>query len=71
MKVSNAREFLTILLMKEKISVSKLAEKLTQFKGEKVYQQTLSQKLIKGTLKFNEMLDICEILGYEIEFKKI
>ncbi|MFA7658878.1 MAG: DUF6471 domain-containing protein [Candidatus Gastranaerophilaceae bacterium] len=71
MKVTNAREFLKILLMKENMSVSKLAEKLTQLKGEHVYQQTLSQKLIKGTLKFNEMLDICDILGYEIEFKKI
>ena len=71
MNASNAREILKILLMKENISISKLAEKLTQTKGEKVYQQTLSQKLIKGTLKFNEMLDICEILGYQIEFKKV
>jgi hypothetical protein len=70
MRVTNAREILKILLMKENISVSKLAEKLTQMKGKRFYQQTLSQKLIKGTLKFNEMLDICNILGYEIEFKK-
>ena len=38
---------------------------------KKVYQQGLSYKLINGTLKYNEMVDICEILGYEIEFKKI
>ena len=70
MKVTNAREVVKLLLMKENMSISKLAELLSQ-KSKKMYQQTLSAKLIKGTLKFNEMIEICNILGYEIEFSKI
>ncbi len=70
MKVSNAREIVKLLLMKENVSISKLAEMLSS-ENKKVYQQSLSSKLIKGSLKFNEMLEICNILGYEIEFKKI
>ncbi|MDR1168663.1 MAG: hypothetical protein LBK53_07245 [Heliobacteriaceae bacterium] len=70
MNVNNAREILKILLMKENTSMSKLAEKLST-PDKKVYQQTLSAKLIKGNLKFDEMVDICNILGYKIAFKKI
>lgn len=70
MKMQNAKEFLTLILVKEKLSVTQLANILTQKTGKKVYQQTLSSKLNKGTLKFNEMIDICEILGYEINFNK-
>ena len=50
--------------------MTKLAELMSNEK-KKVYQQTLSAKLIKGTLKFNEMLEICKLLGYEIEFTKL
>ena len=70
MKINNAREIVKILLMKENISISKLAELLSS-NSKKVYQQTLSSKLIKGTLRFDEMIEICDILGYEIDFKKI
>lgn len=70
MKVTNAREIVKLLLMKENMSISRLAQLLSTDE-KKVYQQTLSAKLINGTLKFNEMLEICNILGYEIDFKKI
>ena len=48
MKADNAREIVKILLMKENISVSKLAEMLST-PQKKMYQQTLSAKLINGT----------------------
>lgn len=70
MKAQNAKEFLTLILMKEKLSITQLAKNLTEITGKKVYQQTLSSKLNNGTLKFNEMVTICEILGYEINFDK-
>lgn len=69
MNAKNAREILKILLMKENLSLSKLAQMLSS-KNKKVYQQTLSDKLIKGNLKFDEMVEICDLLGYEIEFNK-
>ncbi len=70
MKITNAREIVKLLLMKENMSISRLAQLLSTDE-KKVYQQTLSAKLINGTLKFNEILEICNILGYEIDFKKI
>lgn len=70
MKAQNAKEILTLILMKEKLSITQLAKKLSEITGKTVYQQTLSSKLINGTLKFNEMITICELLGYEIDFNK-
>ena len=68
MEAKSAREVVKILLMKNKVSLSKLARMLST-EDKKVYQQSLSAKLINGTLKYNEMVQICELLGYEIEFK--
>lgn len=70
MRMQNAKEFLTLILVKEKLSVTQLAKILTEKTGKKVYQQTLSSKLTKGTLKFDEMIKICELLGYELIFNK-
>ena len=70
MEAKSAREVVNILLMKNKVSLSKLARMLST-EDKKVYQQSLSAKLINGTLKYNEMVQICELLGYEIEFKKL
>ena len=70
MKITNAREIVKLLLMKENMSISRLSQLLSTDE-KKVYQQTLSAKLINGTLKFNEILEICNILGYVIDFKKI
>ena len=70
MKVSNAREIVKMLLLKENISESKLADMLST-PNRKMYQQTLSAKLIKGTLRVNELLEICKLLNYELEFKKL
>ncbi|HIS36603.1 TPA: LLM class flavin-dependent oxidoreductase [Candidatus Scatousia excrementigallinarum] len=70
MEAKSAREVVKILLMKNKVSLSMLAKMLST-EDKKVYQQSLSAKLINGTLKYNEMVQICELLGYEIEFKKL
>ena len=70
MKANEAREVVKLLLMKNNLSITKLAE-LMSTENKKVYQQTLSAKLINGTLKYNEMVKICNILGYEIDFKKV
>ena len=70
MDVTNANQIVKMLLLKENLTVTKLAEMLSA-NGKKYYQQTLSAKLLKGTLKVNELLEICKLLKYEIDFKKI
>lgn len=70
MEAKTAREVVKLLLMQSNVSLSKLARMMSTA-DKKVYQQSLSAKLINGTLKYNELVEICDLLGYEIEFKKI
>lgn len=65
-----SREQVKILLVKENMSLKKLAEKLTEFTGKKYTQQNLSNKLSRDTLKYSEIYNIAQILGYEIKFDK-
>lgn len=69
MEAKTAREVVKILLMQSNISLSKLARMMST-EEKRVYQQSLSAKLINGTLKYNELVQICDILGYDIEFRK-
>ncbi len=69
MEAKTAREVVKILLMQSNVSLSKLARMMST-EEKRVYQQSLSAKLINGTLKYNELVQICDILGYDIEFRK-
>ena len=40
---------------------------LTQVTGKHYTPASLSAKMIRGTLSYNEMLKICEILDYKID----
>lgn len=65
-----SREQVKILLVKENMSLTKLAEKLTEFTGKKYSQQNLSNKLSRDTLKYSEIYNIAQVLGYKIKFEK-
>ncbi len=66
-----SREQVKLLLGMRGLNITKLAKLLSDKTGEKYTLPTLSSKLIRGSLSYNEMLTICEILGYEIEFKSL
>jgi len=66
-----SREYVKILLVKENMSLTELARKMTVFTGKKYSQQGLSNKLARDTLRFSEIYVITKILGYEIKFDKI
>ena len=70
MNATDANQIVKMLLLKENLTVTKLADMLSE-NGKKYYQQTLSAKLLKGTLIVYELLIICKILNYEIDLKKI
>lgn len=59
----------TMLLMKG-TSLRKLSEKLQNLKGIKLSQPNISDKLRRGTIRFNEVKEIADILGYEIIIKE-
>ena len=47
-----------------------MAKKLTDKTGKKYTVKTLSQKLVNGTLRYEEYKYIIEVLGYEIHLIK-
>jgi len=65
-----SREQVKILLVKENMSITELARKMTDFTGKSYTQQGLSNKLSRDTLRYSEIYIIAEILGYKIKFEK-
>lgn len=49
--------------------MGEVAKKISD-KGSKVPLQNLSNKLTKGTIRYSEVKDIAEAIGYEIIWKK-
>jgi len=66
----SAQEDIKILLLKNGLTITKLAEEMTITSGKKISRNVLSQKLKKGTLRYNELEIICKVLGYTLEYKK-
>lgn len=65
-----ADECIKILLLKESMTITKLASLMPERNGRKLSRTGLSNKLHNNTLRFDELMSICDILGYELEFKK-
>ena len=65
-----AQEYIKILLAKEKMTITDLASKISLMLGKRLSRSGLSNKLINNTLRFNELLAICDILGYDLTFIK-
>ena len=51
--------------------MTKLAKLMTEKTGEKYTLSNLSAKMIRGSLSYNEMLLICDILDYKIDFTSL
>lgn len=63
------REDIKMLLAQKAITMTKLAELLTE-KGKKTSVKSLSNKLAKKTIKFEEVREILDIIGFKIEYKE-
>ena len=64
------REQIKTLLAQEDIKLKDLAAMIAEKTGKKCAPDSLSQKLRRGSLTYNETLIIAELLGYEIAFLK-
>ena len=62
----NIREEVKIMLASKCMTISKLADRMTELTGKQYSQSLLSHKLIDDSLKYSEMKLICKILGYRI-----
>lgn len=67
----SVRETIKILLARENITLTELAKELSEETNENIKMDSLSQKLRKGTMKYEEVELITKVLGYKINFEKI
>ena len=63
------RENIKILLLKKHLTMTELASKMTTFLGKRITQSNLLQKLGNKSLRYDELMAICEILDYEIKLE--
>ncbi len=56
------------ILAENDVSITQLAKEMTAKTGKFYSQSNISQKLLRGTLKFEEAKLIGEILGYELKY---
>jgi len=64
------REQIKTLLSQEAKTQKDLVKILTDISGKKYTPTSFAQKLSRGTMTYNEVLLIAEILGYKIKFEK-
>ncbi|MBD5401808.1 LLM class flavin-dependent oxidoreductase [bacterium] len=64
------REDIKILVTKEAKTMTEIAAKIYKEKDKRQAVNSLSQKLRLKTIRFEEVRQIADILGYDIEFVK-
>ncbi|MCM1339202.1 MAG: hypothetical protein NC191_05990 [Muribaculaceae bacterium] len=60
-----------MLLLENDTTITDIAKEMTKRTGKYFSRSNISQKLIRGTLKYEEALLIGEILGYDLKFVRI
>lgn len=63
-------EEIKYLLAKENITLTAISKELQQRSHEKLTLSNLSRKIKSQTIKFEEVREIADILGYRIKFEK-
>ena len=58
------------IMGKEAVTLTKMAELMTEKTGRKYTVNTLSGKLLRQSITLNETSELLDTLGYHIEFVK-
>ena len=64
------RRQIKILLLQEDMMLKELAVQMSLKLGKNYTPDSLSHKIARNTITYSEMVEIAEILGYEIKFIK-
>lgn len=64
------REDIKVLLARKCVTLTELAKMLSEKTNKKVTVYSLSKKLLKSTMKYDEAKEIADCLGYELNFKE-
>jgi len=67
--ILSAKEVVKVLLTREFITQKKITELLSEKSGKKYSPEAFSRKLSNGTITYNEVAMIADILGYEIKIE--
>ena len=65
----NITEEIKVLLVRNGLTISKLEKKMNEAGYKVGSRQNLYNKLMRQSLKFNEIQDILNFLGHKIEIK--
>ena len=66
----SSKEEVKILIMREALTVAKLADLLCEKTGKHYTQRSLQNKISLSSLNYDEMETITDLLGYEITISK-
>ena len=66
----NAKEVVKILLNREKFKQKELAEILSKKIGKKYTAGSLSKKITRSSISYDEFVAIADILGYDVKVEK-
>ncbi len=66
--IIEAREQVKLLASMRAMTIKKLAEKITEKTGKICSPSALSNKLRRGTITYNEVMKIVEILGFKVSY---
>ena len=66
-----AKDLIKLLLSKECLTQKELVDLMNAKMNKRYSPDGFSHKLSRGTIDFDEIAEILELLGYELEFKKI
>lgn len=64
------REDIKSLLAKENITLTEIAKEISTKSNKKVTVYGLSQKLLRDSVKYNEVREILDCLGYTLKIEK-
>lgn len=67
----NSKAVVKMLLSQEAMTYKKIIGPMSEKTGKKYTEFSFAQRLARGSFKYDEMLALCEILGYEIQIKKL
>lgn len=65
----NAKEQIKSLTALRGLNVTKLAEILTKSTGRKYTLNSLSKRINRGTISYNEVMQIADLLDFDINYK--
>ncbi len=66
--IIEAREQVKLLTSMRALTMKQLAEKITEKTGKICSPSALSNKLRRGTITYNEVMRIVDILGFKVSY---